>query len=337
MEGWIIAGFLAVIVIVLIVQLLTKKKGSTDVTDKIEKTLDSIVDNLNNTNNVVNDFLYKSNESANRQYNQNISLINQIAESQSRALNDLTEKITQVEDTNREVLNFASSLKSIENILINQKSRGVFGEGVLASILKSFLPGSMYSLQHTFEDSDIVDAVIKLHEYVIPIDAKFPLDSYNKYIDETQSSEAKKYQKKFFSDTKKRILETSKYIKPQYNTTDFSIMFIPAEGVYHEIMSLNIEEESIIEFALKHNVIMVSPMSFFAYLQTIIRGLQLMKIEKNIGNIIKNLELSNKYVKEFQENMHKLGRNLSMAMVQYDKLTVDVNKISSNINKITDQ
>src|SRR3972149_5367033 len=146
----------------------------------------------------------------------------------AKIIKEVTEGLTRLDQTNKQVINFADQLKSLQDILKNPKQRGVLGEYYLETLLKNVMPPGTYQMQYEFNDGTIVDAVVFVKEKIIPIDSKFSLENYNRLIVTRDEAEKKRLEEAFRSDLKTRIDETSKYIKPGENTMDFAFMFIPA-------------------------------------------------------------------------------------------------------------
>ena len=177
-------------------------------------------------------------------------------------------------------------MKTLEKILGNQKQRGIFGEIQLENLLSNVLPPDIFQMQYSFKDGSMVDAIVKVNENIIPIDAKFSLDNYNKMIESSDESEIN-FRKKFKEDIKSRIDETSKYIKPQEKTLDYAFMFIPADGLYQDLLnsrvgSLKIRSKELVSYAYQKKVMIVSPMSLFPMLQITMKALNNLKFEKSI-------------------------------------------------------
>src|SRR3989304_6379486 len=210
-------------------------------------------------------------------------------------IKDVTEKLTKLEDTNKQVVSIADQLQGLENVLKNPKQRGILGEYYLETLLKNLFQPNQYEMQHKFNDGNIVDAVIKIKDKLIPIDSKFSLENYNKIIEEKDISRKEELQKLFKQDLKNRIDETAKYIRPKEGTMEFAFMFIPSEGIYYDLLvnqvgALKVNTRDLIEYAFKEKkVIIVSPTSFAAYLQTVLQGLRAVKIEESVEEIKKNI------------------------------------------------
>src|SRR3989338_4724381 len=213
----------------------------------------------------------------------------------SRIIADITEKITRLDETNKQVVSFADQLKNLQDILKNPKQRGILGEYYLETVLKNVLPPGSYQMQYAFTDGVIVDAAVFVDKRVIPIDSKFSLENYNRILEARDPAEKKRYEAALVADLKIRIDETSKYVKPEENTMDFAFMFIPSEAIYYDLLINKIgavaeETRNLVNYAGTKHVIIVSPTSFLAYLQTVLQGLRNQKISEQAKEIIKQVE-----------------------------------------------
>ena len=253
----------------------------------------------------------------------------------------VTEKLTKLDETNKQVMGFAEQLQSLENILKNPKQRGVLGEYYLDTLLKNVFAPSQYQMQYKFSDGEIVDAVIFVGDYIIPIDSKFSLENYNKIVEEKDKTKHEQLEKLFKQDLKNRIDETSKYIRPTEKTTDFAFMFIPSEGIYYDLLvnqvgAIKVNTRDLIEYAFKEKkVIIVSPTSFYAYLQTVIQGLKKMQIEKQTLEIIKNVQNLGTHLKSYEQYMQKVGSNLGTTVNMYNTAYKEFKKIDKDVLKIS--
>lgn len=259
----------------------------------------------------------------------------------NKIIRDVTEKLTRLDETNKQVISFADQLQSLENILKNPKQRGILGEYYLETVLKNVLPPGSYQMQYSFPNGDIVDAVVFVKDKIIPIDSKFSLENYNKMIEEPNDAEKKKLETIFVNDLKNRIVETSKYIKPNEGTTDFAFMFIPHEAIYYDLITNKIgglkdeENETLIQRASgKYKVIITSPTSFLAYLQTVLQGLKAMQIEESAKVIIKRVEELGKHLKSYDEYHTKLGASLSTVVNHYNASGKELKKIDKDVLRI---
>ncbi|MFA5175435.1 MAG: DNA recombination protein RmuC [Patescibacteria group bacterium] len=257
-----------------------------------------------------------------------------------KIITDVTERLTKLDETNRQVMGFADQLQNLENILQNPKHRGILGEYYLENVLKNVLPPGSYQMQYRFSDGDIVDAAVFVKDKVIPIDSKFSLENYNRAAEEKNPERKQELEDSFKRDLKNRIDETSKYIKPKENTMDFAFMFIPAEGIYYDLLinkvgALKTNTNSLIEYAFKEkHVIIVSPTSFLAYLQTVLQGLRSMQIEESAKEIRKRVEELGKHIWAYDEYYKKLGSNLSTVINTYNIAYKELNKIDKDVVRI---
>ena len=257
----------------------------------------------------------------------------------NKIIRDVTEKLTKLDETNKQVISFADQLQSLENILKNPKQRGILGEYYLETVLKNVLPPGSYQMQYPFPDGTIVDAVVFVKDKIIPIDSKFSLENYNKMAEENNEAEKKKLETIFVNDLKNRITETAKYIQPSKGTTDFAFMFIPHEAIYYDLLTNKVgaseENENLIQRAAgKYKVIITSPTSFLAYLQTVLQGLKALKIEESAKEIIKKVEDLGKHLKSFDEYHDKLGNALGTVVNHYNASNKELKKIDKDVLRI---
>lgn len=263
----------------------------------------------------------------------------QLGES-SRLIKEITEEITSVKEIGRETGRFAEQLKGLQDILKNPKQRGILGEYYLETVLKNVLPPGMFQMQYGFENGEIVDAVVFIDKKIVPIDSKFSLDNYNRYI-HAEGAERIALEKAFVNDLKLRIQETAKYIRPEEGTMDFAFMFIPSEGIYYDLLTNQVgagEEENLIQRASgKHKVIIVSPTSFLAYLQTVMQGLKALQIEQRAVEIQKRVGELGKHVGAYEEYYKKLGNALSTTISHYNAGYKELGKIDKDVYRITEE
>ncbi|MDD5547535.1 MAG: DNA recombination protein RmuC [Candidatus Pacebacteria bacterium] len=257
-----------------------------------------------------------------------------------KIVRDVTEKLTKLDETNRQVVNFADQLKNLQDILKNPKQRGILGEYYLETVLKNVLPPGSYEMQYPFKNGVIVDAVVKIDKRIIPIDSKFSLENYNRILEAREPAEKERYEKAFVGDLKNRIDETSKYVKPEEDTMDFAFMFIPSEAVYYDLLINKIgavtdDTRNLINYAGQKKVIVVSPTSFLAYLQTVLQGLKNQKISEQAKEIIKQVENLGKHLGSYEDYMERMGKNLGTTVSMYNHAYKEFAKIDKDVLKIT--
>ncbi len=258
----------------------------------------------------------------------------------TRIITEVTERLTKLDETNKQVLGFADQMQSLENILKNPKQRGILGEYYLETVLKNVMAPGGYQLQYKFSDGTIVDAAVFIKDKIIPIDSKFSLENYNRIISESDPVRREEFEKVFKQDLKKRIDETSKYIKPNEHTMDFAFMFIPSEGIYYDLLinknnSAGVNTQDLIEYAFKDkHVIIVSPTSFFAYLQTVMQGLRALQIEEGAKEIRAQVEKLGKHLLSYEDYLKKMGNNLGTTVNMYNSAYKEFAKIDKDVIKI---
>jgi len=274
------------------------------------------------------------------QFFQSTRTIKDITDQSVKIIKDVTSQLTKLDETNRQVVNFADQLQNLQDILKNPKQRGVLGEYYLETVLKNVLPPSSFQMQYKFKNGEIVDAVVFVKDKIIPIDSKFSLENYNRIIEERDPSRKEELEKQFKGDLKIRIDETSKYIRPNEGTMDFAFMFIPAEGVYYDLLinqvgAVKVSTRDLIEYAFKEkHVIIVAPTSFLAYLQTVLQGLRALQIEESAKEIRKRVEMLGKHILNFDDYMKKLGGHLGTAVNTYNTAYKELGKIDKDVVKI---
>ena len=300
-----------------------------EINDNSEKSRLEIESKLKIINKEISDFQISSKSSMQKQF----------ADS-NKVIKDVTNELAKIKGTNEQVLSFANQMKSLEKILGNQKQRGIFGEIQLENLLSNVLPPEIFQMQYTFNSGDIVDAIIKVNENIIPIDAKFSLDNYNRMIESSDENEIKILEKKFKEDIKSRIDETAKYIKPQEKTLDYAFMFIPADGLYQDLLnsrvgSLKINSNELVSYAYLKKVMIVSPMSLFPMLQITMKALNNLKFEKEIDSVIKNVRNLSNHLASYQLYHDKLGNTLKTVVNHYNKSSDEFGKIDKDISRIS--
>ncbi|MBI2055761.1 MAG: DNA recombination protein RmuC [Candidatus Sungbacteria bacterium] len=264
----------------------------------------------------------------------------------NRIIQDVTERLTKLDETNRQVVGFADQLKNLEDILKNPKQRGILGEYYLETLLKNVFPPGMYQMQYKMGKDDagrdlIVDAVVFVKDKIIPIDSKFSLENYNRVREEHDQAERERLEKVFKQDLKNRIDETSKYVRPQDNTMDFAFMFIPAEGIYYDLLvnqvgSIKTNTRDLIEYAfIEKKVHIVSPTTFLSHLKMVMQGLRALQIEDSAKEIKKRVEELGKHLGTYETYMQKMGNHLGTTVNAYNSAYKELGKIDKDVLRIT--
>jgi len=264
---------------------------------------------------------------------------NEMSKHSNQSIKDVTEKLTKLDETNKKVVNFSSQLQDLQDILKNPKQRGVLGEYFLEETLKNVLPPHNFKMQYKFKDGVIVDAVIFVKDKIIPVDSKFSLEKYEKLL-KCKKEDREGLIKDFNLDLKNRIDETSKYIKPKEGTMEFAFMFIPSESIYYDLLIRRVgsTHRDLVEYAFKEkHVVIVSPTSFLAYLQTVLQGLRSLQIEESAKMIQKNVEKLGRHLKSYEEFFGKVGNSLSTTVNHYNNANKELGKVDKDILRIVEK
>lgn len=315
-----------------IIWLLTRKKSDTG----DDKGLSLILQQLNEVSRTVDQKLGESTKTLHE------SVRSQLNES-TRIVREVTEGLTKLDETNKQVVSFADQLQSLQDILQNSKQRGALGEYYLEKVLQDIFAPDQYALQYAFANGEVVDAVVFLRDKkVLPIDSKFSLENYRRLIESRDAEEKVRLEKAFVNDLKLRIKETSKYIRPAENTMDFAFMFIPSESIYYDLLSNKVGvvgddgESNLIQRAYKeYKVIIVSPTTFVAYLQTVLQGLRSLQIEEQAKDIQKRVGELGRHLGAYNGYMLKLGNALGTTINHYNIAHKELAKIDKDVVKIS--
>ncbi len=276
-------------------------------------------------------------ESLQKQFATSAKIVKDVADQAKH----VTTRLTELQETNKQIVGFAEQLKTLENTLRNPKQRGILGEFFLENLLSNVLPPSSFQMQYGFKNGEVVDAIIRVNDKIIPIDAKFSLENYNRIMEEQDDDKRSSLQKDFKTDLKKRIDETSKYVRPGEGTTEFAFMFIPADGVFynlltHRVGALEVNTTDLIDYAFRQHVVMVSPMTFYAYLQTVMHALRALAIEESAKEIQKRVGDLGRHLNAYQDYFVKIGTHLGTTVNAYNNAGKELEKVDKDVLKITE-
>ena len=330
----IILGFLSVALLALVVWKIFLKPGDGNSALLLKADLTQISENVNQ----LKDGLQKQLTSQLGQSNKQMAA--QYAQS-AKIIRDVTQKLTELDRTNKNVGDIASELKSLQNVLQNPKQRGVLGEYYLEQILKNVLPPGSFDLQYKLGDGLVVDAVVKLDDKLLPIDSKFSLENYNRLV-EAKPEERPALERAFKEDLKKRIDEAAKYIKPSKGTLDQALMFIPSEGIYYDLLAnkvglTGVSGRNLMQYAAADKkVTIVGPSTLAAMLQIIVQGLRSIDIHKDTEKIRKNIEQLSRHLVAHNGYMQKLGNSLGTTVGHFNTTYKELGKIDKDVVKIAE-
>lgn len=299
--------------------------------DELSRTVDA---KMSETNKVMR-------EGAQSQFSASQKLMQDINKEMNEQLRMVAREVSEVSESNKKVFDVGEQLQNLEKVLKHQKQRGNLGEASLQLALENILPAGAFKLQYLFPGGETVDAVIETKDGMIPVDAKFSLDNYRRLVDAASDTEREQLEKEFKNDLKKRIDETAKYIRPKDGTLPFAFMYIPAEAIYYDLLvnevgSVKVNTRSLIDYAYKDkNVIIVSPTTFAAYLQSVLYGFRAFKIEESAKQIGKQVEQLGRHLNAYDEYFMKLGNSLGTTVNHYNAAQKELGKIDKDVFKIT--
>jgi DNA recombination protein RmuC len=316
------------LLIIVIVLLLKKKKEPL----KDDQSFVMIQNQLNEVTKTLDSKLSDTNKMVNTKMAESLGVIK-----------DVTESLTKLDKTNQQVMGVTDKLQNLEKVLLSQKRRGNLGEAGLKLVLENILPPTAYQFQYEIDKERRVDAAIFTKDGIIPVDAKFSLENYKRVLDEEDETVKAKLEVEFKNDLKKTIEQTSKYIDPKLGTLDFAFMFIPSEAIYYDLLvnevgAVKVNTRSLIEYAFKEKrVIIVSPTTFAAYLQTVLHGLNALKIEKQTKEIIKRVGMLQRHLMAYDDYFKKIGTHLGTTVNTYNSAYKEFSKVDKDVVKITGQ
>ena len=329
----VVIGFATVILVIL--KKTGKDTGADEKLKQVHEEMEKIKEEMKGSLEKNLDFLQKQSAAT-------AGMMQRQTTDTAKIVQEVTSKLEKLEATNKQVVGFTDQLQNLERVLTSSKNRGSLGEASLELILSNILPPQAYEMQYKFENGETVDAVVKIKNKILSVDAKFSLDNYRRILSEVNEEKKRELEKEFKNDLKKRIDETAKYIRPNEDTLDFAFMFIPAEGIYYDLLinevgAVKVDTGGLIDYAFKEKkVIIVSPTTFAAYLQTVLQGLCALQIEESAKEIRKRVEELGRHILSYDEYMKKLGNNLGTVVNSYNTAYKELNKIDKDVVKITE-
>lgn len=336
----IILSVLVLVLLSLLFYILTRKNNSSESALLLKEDLRALSEDItklkDGVQSQISDRLDKSQATM-------LGALQKQSSESNKIITEITRNLTELKDSNKRVVDVADELKTLQNVLQNPKQRGGLGEYYLDTVLGNVLPPHVYEMQYKFKDGEIVDAVIILDKNrILPIDSKFSLENYNRLIEEKDKTQREILTKTFKADLKNRIDETAKYIRPSENTLDYAFMFIPSEAIYYDLLVNNVgatgtNARDLIEYAfIDKKVIIVSPTTLLAYLQTVLQGLKSLQIEQQAKDIQKRVGELGKHIAAHESYMQKLGNTLGTTVNHYNAAHKSLGRIDKEVVKIAD-
>ncbi len=335
----IILGLILLVNLYLVFKLTRPKKeekseGLSLLLNQMNSLTSSMDKKLHEGNRTMHEFMSSQSSQAQK-------LMSAITKQVGDQLLEVVKGVSETRESTKQVFTIAEQLRNLEKVLKNQKQRGNLGEASLELILSNVLPGQ-YESQYMFEDGEKVDFIIKTPSGLVPVDAKFPLENYMRLMDEVDEDRREMYRREFKNDVKKRIDECAKYIRPKEDTLPYAFMFIPAEGIYYDLLNndvgVGINANDLMNYAYQQkNVIIASPTTFLAYLQTILFGNKQARIQEQAKDIIKNIGELQRHLVAYEDYHNKLGKTLGTAVNHYNDSSKAFKRIDKDIVKITEK
>jgi len=254
-----------------------------------------------------------------------------------RVVGDVQGSLGKMGEANQRIFDVGRSIAGLEQILKSPKVRGGLGETFLENMLAQMFSQEHYALQHQFSTGDRVDAVVRIGDRMVPVDAKFPLENFQRLLQETDEAARRQARRAFVRDVKARADEIAKrYILPDEGTYDFALMYIPAENVYFEAITRDesSEEDPPGVYAASRRVIPVSPNSLYAYLRVIVLGLKGLEIERSAQDIQERLSRLGDDLEKFRSTFDLVGRHLTNARTKYDEAGIALNRVEAKLEGI---
>jgi DNA recombination protein RmuC len=323
---------IGVVVIVLLSLILLKQYKKEEVVE--DKSFAILQDQLERMTRVMDDRLHRSQSELHQ-------VLHRQDSEAKKLITEITKELTEVKEGNKQVFSMTEQLQNLEKVLTHQKQRGNLGESSLELILSNMLAPGQYEMQYRFKTGEVVDAIIQTKDGFIPIDAKYSLDNYQRLMNADGDDDTAYFQNEFKKDIQKRIDETAKYIKPDEGTLPFAFMFIPAEGIYYDLLvnqsaKGSVNTQNLIEYAYnKRKVIIVSPTTFYAYLQSVLFGFKAFKIEESAKHIEARVGELGRHIAVYEDYMKKLGTTLGTTVNHYNVAYKELKKIDKDVTKIT--
>jgi DNA recombination protein RmuC len=334
--GVLVAGFAAVL------YFIRQQAKAPEVEDKAMLLLQSQINELaRNIDSKLGESRQEMQKSVHTQFSESQKLLHEISSQMQKSLVDVTREQTRTNEATQKFMSIAEQLANLERVLKHQKQRGNLGEASLELILSNMLPPGGYKSQYSFKNGETVDAVIITRDGFIPVDAKFSLDNYNRITQAVDDRQREELEKEFKADLKKRIDETAKYIRPSEGTLPFAFMFIPAEGIYYDLLvnevnAAKISARNLIDYAYNEkHVVIVSPTTFAAYLQSVLYGFKAYRIEETAKDIIKRVDELGKHLKAYDEYVQKMGNSLQTTVNHFNASYKELKKVDKDVLRIT--
>jgi DNA recombination protein RmuC len=252
----------------------------------------------------------------------------------SKQTNAIHKQLGDVGRATSSLAEHAKELGQLQQVLRPPKARGGFGELLLGNLLRDRLPAEAYSLQYGFKSGERVDAVIRV-DRLAPIDAKFPLDNFERLVDAQEEAERELYEKAFARDVKGHVdAIASKYIRPDEGTYDFAFMYLPSEAIYYELVCG--KTGALLTYSHEKRVLPVSPTTLTAYLQVVLLGLKGLQIEQHAHEVMAYCAQLQKDFGRFKDDFDLVGKHLGNAQNKFGDAEKRLDRFETKLDQAVD-
>lgn len=324
-ELWYFIGALVIGVGVVVWVVLNQRRSQDsakqqELEDRFRGLDQSMRQDMHQFQQLLSQNLHQLQATLDKRLHDNTERLDKRLENAGRSYVDVQKQLVEVTKMNQAILEVTKEVASLQDILKAPKIRGGFGELMLNDLLTQMLPPDHFEIQHTFKSGETVDALITLKGGYISVDSKFPLENFKRLIALPEGAERQSARRQFLSDVKKHVdAIASKYIVPSEGTIDLALMYIPAENVYYETIIKEESDAGLYEYFNQKHVVPVSPNSFYAYLKTIMYGLQGMRIEKRAKEMFVELERLGREFGKFRDDFDVLGKHIGNTYKKYEE------------------
>ncbi len=302
----------------------------------MQQQVDSLRTDLRESLNNVSGLIQQQLSMVNQQIQSQTASVGNRLDNAAKVIGDVQKNLGELGKATEEIRELGQNVSKLEELLKAPKLRGGLGEFLLEDLLKQVLPAMHFEMQYRFSTGDVVDAVIRTSDRMVPVDSKFPLENFRRLV-AAPEGEKKTLQKAFISDVRKHIdAIAGKYILPDEGTFPFALMYVPAENVYYEII---IKDEmsngaGLYSYALEKKVVPVSPNSFYAYLQVIALGLRGFYVEQRAKEILADLQQLQGDTWKLREAFDVLGTHFENARKKYDDTDTRLARFEGGLDNI---
>jgi DNA recombination protein RmuC len=301
----------------------------------MQSSLSSVVAEVGNRLTAMNQHVaQRLNENAEAMRSSSKEVNDRIANVQS-TFAGLQKQVGEMTEQARQMGELSRSMTELERVLSAPKLRGGFGETQLENLLASVFAREQFNIQYKFASGDVADAVLHFPQGIVAIDSKFSLENFRRIAEADTDAGKKAARREFLKDVRKRIDEIAvRYIRPAEGTMPFALMYIPAENVYYEAIIRDEDENDLYSYCVQKRVMPVSPNSLYAYLQTILVGLNSMRISQRAEGILRELQSLEVELEKFDDVYGKLGTHLRNAARSYDDSTREFARIGNRVQSL---